>query len=466
MVHRRLLVVPVMLDGMQQMIDGTKPPPLAMVASVDCLRYLCICLQNSPAHWCVQVHERHHVKWFILDFTPILDTIESSAMGCVYNVRKIQVATDGSQAIFETLDGTDWTWSGESMPSDIALNKLQTYVFFTLVMVQQFSATCYHNWIHFYFNDVMLYQVKTMFPSTHWVRQLLQPHMRYQEVLNQAGLFSHGSNDPSSRTALDDVLYPGMLTNWDLGLFQATIQDVVLGYFKGVDHSPMAQQMSQRGFDLVNILSFKTGRSPMDDIIDQLQQVTIGFVRAVVDTHYISSDAPVLAMFNRNVLRYLKPGTRAKHTEREIFVLLVSRYILHVGHLHGLEHYMTNVLFAPLRLPQRIRTPYHNTLNLTDYYNRVDALNGVVVHRVYTRFRPGPASNGDDWSTIRYGFVDEASRVLATAYITHVQQIHCCIRDTLVQTCQGLWDNSKIDWMYDREYLMFGSKFLGTSISM
>ena len=34
-------------------------------------------------------------------------------MGCVYNVRKVSVVADSSQAIFETADGTEWKWCGE-----------------------------------------------------------------------------------------------------------------------------------------------------------------------------------------------------------------------------------------------------------------------------------------------------------------------------------------------------------------
>ncbi len=149
-----------------------------------------------------------------------------------------------------------------------------------------------------------------------------------------------------------------------------------------------------------------------------------------------------------------------------MFVLLVSRYILQVGYLHGLEHYLSNLVYAPLRLPQRIRTAYMPASNLTDYYNRVDALNGVFGHRIYTRFHAGPPTNCDDWSTIRYCFMDDSSQRLASTYIVHVQQMYSRIRDTIVPTCRDLWDKSNVDITYDREYLRFEPRFLGISISI
>jgi hypothetical protein len=127
---------------------------------------------------------------------------------------------------------------------------------------------------------------------------------------------------------------------------------------------------------------------------------------------------------------------------------------------------MMNILFAPLRLPQRIRTPYTPALKLTDYYNRVDALNGIVGHSVFTRFRRGVPDNCDDWSTIHYGFRDKPSQIMVATYINHVHEIHYLIQDTIVQRARAFWDDSQIDWSYDREYLMFDSMFLRTSISI
>ena len=462
--NRRILVVPQFFEGMQQMMDGTEPPSISMPK--DCLQYLCMCLQNTPAHWQVHSQEVDGINWLILDVKTILDTIESSAMGCVYNVRKVYVALDNSQAIFETVDGTEWKWCGEKTMA----KKLEMYVFFTLVMLQQFNASCYHNWVHFYFNDIVLYQVKSIFPMKHWLRNLLAPHIRYQEVLNQAGLFSHTPNDPSSRTVFDDVLYPGMLTNWDLKKFQENTIDVVLGYFKGSTHSPMASEMNKRGFDLVDLLSHKTNKTNMDEAIDMLQKATHKFVSDVVDVNYVPSDEAVFAMFNRNVLRYLKikpeKENQANYTNREIFVFLISRYIMHVAHLHGLEHYMTNISMSPLRLPQRVRKIYSKDSEFSEYYNRVDAINGVFGHRIYTRFRRGPTSNFDDWSTICYNFSDKQSQLLAETYIKEVRHTHSFIRDIIVKKFHTIWDDSEIDWTHDREYLTFGSQFLGTSISM
>ena len=458
--NRRILILTHVFEGMQHMIDGTEPPSISMPR--DSLKYLCICLQNTPVHWQVHSYVVDGINWLILDVGTILDTIESSAMGCVYNVRKVSVTVDNSQAIFETVDGTEWKWCGEQTMT----KKLEMYVFFTLVMIQQFNESCYHNWVHFYFNDIVLYQVKTIFPMNHWLQNLLKPHIRYQEVLNQAGLFSHGPNDPSSRTVFDDILYPGMLSNWDIKKFQENMMDVVLGYFKGSTHSQMASEMNKHGFDLSDLLSHKTNKTNMDEAINMLQDATYKFVSGVVDVNYVPNDEAVFTMFNRNVLRYLKPETQASHTNREIFVMLISRYIMHVAHLHGIEHYMMNISMSPLRLPQRIRKIYSRDSKLSDYYNRVDAINSVFGHRIYTRFRRGPNANLDDWSTICYNFNDKQSQLLAETYIKEVHHTHLFIRNTIAKQFHMIWDCSNIDWSYDHDYLTFDSQFLGTSISM
>ena len=109
--NRRILILTQVFEGMQHMIDGTEPPSISMPR--DSLKYLCICLQNTPVHWQVHSYVVDGINWLILDVGTILDTIESSAMGCVYNVRKVSVTVDNSQAIFETVDGTEWKWCGE-----------------------------------------------------------------------------------------------------------------------------------------------------------------------------------------------------------------------------------------------------------------------------------------------------------------------------------------------------------------
>ena len=158
----------------------------------------------------------------------------------------------------------------------------------------------------------------------------------------------------------------------------------------------MASEMNKHGFDLSDLLSHKTNKTNMDEAINMLQDATYKFVSGVVDVNYVPNDEAVFTMFNRNVLRYLKPETQASHTNREIFVMLISRYIMHVAHLHGIEHYMMNISMSPLRLPQRIRKIYSRDSKLSDYYNRVDAINSVFGHRIYTKFRRGPNANLDD----------------------------------------------------------------------
>lgn len=470
---RRKLVIPHIFLGVQHFLDGTAAPTVTMPGATHCLHYLRLCLQNSPSHWLVQTENGDNGKWLELDATPSLDTIESAPMGCIYNVRKIRLADDCSWVEFEVLDGSSWKWPDNNSPDElVGEKKLQTFTFFALVLLQQLSETCYHNWVHFYFNDVVLSQVKSLFPSGHWVRTLLNPHMRYQEVLNQAGMFSRGPNDPSQQTLLDDVLYPGMLSNWPLDLFQRDIIDSVLGYYKGADHSRIARIGKAMGFDLSDILNNRhTNKrlpsTPMRSSIDSLQTATQNFVHGIVVQHE-SVESDRISLFNRGVLRYL--DTEATDTfgsgTQNIFVNILSRYILNVGHLHGLEHYMMNLPFAPLRLPQRIREVYTSGLSHDAYFHRSDALNGMYGHRIYTRFRPGPIDAREDWENIQYDFMDMASSKLAGKYIADVRTVHASIRDKIVSEFHTIWDSSNIDWSCDKEYLKFSSKYMGLSICM
>ena len=94
--NRRILVVPQFFEGMQQMMDVTKQPSISMPN--NCLQYLCTCLQKTPAYWQVHSQKVNGINWLIFDVKTILDTIESSVMGCVYNVRKVSVSADNTQA--------------------------------------------------------------------------------------------------------------------------------------------------------------------------------------------------------------------------------------------------------------------------------------------------------------------------------------------------------------------------------
>ena len=468
---RRKLIKPHFFSGMQHIVDGTPPPIVTMPPTSSlCLRYLRLCLLNSPTHWTVETGDSG--KWWALDATPSLDVIESAPMGCIYNVRKIRLAEDCSWVTFEVLNGSTWEWRADNPKTVADQEKLQTFIFFTLVLMQQLSETCYHNWVHFYFNDVVLYQVKSTFPAGHWVRTLLDPHMRYQEVLNQAGMFSRGPNDPKPQTLLDDVLYPGMLSNWPLDNFQRSIVDYVLGYYKGADHSHMARTGKAMGFDLKDILNNRHTKThlpqtPMHASIDSLQLATRTFVHGIVEQHG-TADADRMCLFNRSVLRYLDPGAADTCGSgiQETFATIVSRYILNVGHMHGLEHYFFNIAFAPLRLPQRIREVYTPGLARDAYFHRTDALNGMYGHRIYTRYRPGPTEAHEDWENIQYTFADMASNTLAAKYVTDVRKVHALMRDEIVAKFRAIWDLSNIDWSYDQDYLGFGSRYIGLSICM
>jgi hypothetical protein len=100
------------------------------------------------------------------------------------------------------------------------------------------------------------------------------------------------------------------------------------------------------------------------------------------------------------------------------------------------------------------------------YFQRIDALNGLYGHRIYTRYRPGSANAHDDWSSIRYAFTDTTSQTATRVYIETVRGVHTSIRDNVIHRFQRLWDASAIDWSYDQEYLAFDERYIGLSICM
>ena len=58
------------------------------------------------------------------------------------------------------------------------------------------------------------------------------------------------------------------------------------------------------------------------------------------------------------------------------------------------------------------------------------------------------------------------SNTLAAKYVTDVRKVHALIRDEIVAEFRAIWDISNINWSYDRDYIGFGSRYMGFSICM
>ena len=77
------------------------------------------------------------------------------------------------------------------------------------------------------------------------------------------------------------------------------------------------------------------------------------------------------------------------------------------------------------------------------------------VHTLYARDIPDPTGGGS-----------VKSNTLAAKYVTDVRKVHALIRDEIVAGFRAIWDISNINWSYDRDYIGFGSRYMGFSICM
>eukprot|EP00931_Biecheleriopsis_adriatica_P004086 TRINITY_DN105805_c0_g1_i1.p1 TRINITY_DN105805_c0_g1~~TRINITY_DN105805_c0_g1_i1.p1 ORF type:complete len:604 (+),score=89.41 TRINITY_DN105805_c0_g1_i1:89-1813(+) len=425
-------VAPQLVRQADGLLRSSRPSWKSKLPESNLCSWLRNALLHSPAHW----YTSRIGDYLQIDFSTFTGCIEAEAGSCKFNVRDLQL-TDDNIFRLNSLTRSSAVPKVTASDSDADSRQLLHCTFLALSLIQVANETSYHNWVHFYFNDLVLYQVQCHFPIGHWVRSLLDPHMRYQNVINNSGFFSAAPNRPSNSEAWDDVVFGGMLSCWSITTFAENIIDKTIGYYAKAELSTASRETIGVEFNLNSMP--KTSSPTLDKLMDKLHAVILQFVGEVVDlscpetekpSSFESKELQLLALVTENVLKYLhkgcldglpEPASEAAGIKTR-FKLVVARYILQAGLLHGLEHFQMYFWFAPLQLPQRIRTVYDPAQDLSEYYLFIDMHNSYHGHEMFTRYHPN-ADNNWNWGSLRYKFAKTELQTASDAFVRSVQSL-------------------------------------------
>ena len=423
-------------------------------------------LLNTPSHWYtvsteVEGSDKTEIE---LNFSTFCDEVEHESSNCKYNVRDIIISAKDEVSInlkseLNSLERLTMT------QQDADPRHLQHASFLTLTLLQQACQATYHNWIHFYFNDFVLLYVQSHIPTGHWVRDLLDPHMRYQTVLNNAGLFSRLPNDIQSNELYDDILFGANLSSWSLDTFQKNIADKGLGYFIKAEHSKACNETNKLNFNLNKSVENPDGH--MQILVNKLENEILSFVGRVIDHCATKEDEKLMGLISDNTLKFLdkdclKGITPENDNVKGRFKLVISRYILQAGIVHGLEHHAMYFWLSPLHLPQRIRKFFNVNLSLEDYCYDIDKSNGYFGHRLFTKYVPNE-DNQYNWSSLDYSFKDHTLKKESQAFVAKIQQLIEEYDQTVLAPAREILEENNIPV---DEHCYLTPQLIGTSICM
>ena len=423
--RRPVQVVSQMIAQIDHIFSRRQLPPTILPSS-RLLWWLRNTLLNSPVHWYLTriTNETESSECLQMDFSSICNTIEHDSSDCKYNIRDIRLTGDYLLQV-NTLSQLSSVKTLSVSEEDIDRCHLEHMTFLTLTLIQQANQAFYHNWVHFYFNDLVLINIQNHFPRGHWVRHLMDPHMRYQNVLNNAGFFSHVPNDSRPNEVFDDILFGANLTSWSLDNFQVNIIDRTLGYYQKANFSPASADACRLNFNLnkLNVL-FEEG---IGNFISKFNCMVTTFVGEVIKQCTSKNDTCLMGLVNDNVLKFLHNSclegiNPADNNIQVIFKLILSRYILQAGILHGLEHFGMYFWLSPLCLPQRIRKIFDPYLDLEDYSYPIDKQNGFFGNEMFTRYIPNK-DNLWNWQTLEYGFEEPTLKEVSLRFVESVQEV-------------------------------------------
>jgi len=413
----------------------SKPNPPTMLPEQSLCWWLRQLLLQSPAHWYavkggggdLETGEAANgdgtragsntAMWIEMDFSTVIEAVEHESTDCKYNIRDVRLTDDGVLTVNAINSGGSTsvekftaTETPKTEEDDENRKRLRHAVFLTMSITQAANECCYHNWIHFYYNDIVLFTIKSLYDEGHWVRRLMDPHMRYQTVLNNAGMFSNVPSEQLNDTVWDDMLYGARLSSWSFSTFNTNIIDKVLGYYVKANVSEASRETLGLEFNLNRMPC--TASPEMDKLCAQAHKEIWSFVGEVVDLSLTPETAEreqrVMALFSDCILKHLHKGcldglAEDQRTPKELFRLIITRYILMAGFLHGLEHFQAYFWTAPLNIPQRIRKVYDTRLELEEYSYDIDKQNGRFGHLLFTRYWPN-ADNEWNWESLAYDF--------------------------------------------------------------
>ncbi|MEM7182008.1 MAG: hypothetical protein AAF518_13910 [Spirochaetota bacterium] len=423
--RRNIQAIPEILQQIKYTFQGGVLPATSLPNN-NLIWWLRETLLNAPCHWYLNTQQNANTDRIniALDFSTFCNEVEHESSDCKYNIRDIsisgeEVVTINSKSRLNSLEYLSM------QQGDVDPRPLQHSVFLSLTLVQQACQASYHNWVHFYFNDFVLLFTQSHIPQDHWIRDLLDPHMQYQTVLNNAGLFSRLPNDIQSNEIYDDILFGGNISSWSLDTFQKNIADKCLGYYAKAEHSKACQETIGLDFNLNQIVPSPVG--DMQKLVEKLEKVVIEFVGKVIEQCANAQDEKLMGLISDNILKFmheycLQGIATEDDSVRGRFKLIVSRYILQAGVVHGLEHYAMYFWLAPLHLPQRIRKLFNVDLPLDDYSYAIDKSNAYFGHRLFTKYVP----NTDDrynWSSLEYTFTDSKLKRESRAFVKSIQEL-------------------------------------------
>ena len=451
-----------MIDSMSDRFRTPTLPAIKIPSLGQCSMYLRRVLLNTPVHWNVSLDMD---GFYCLDFSAIIRTLESESAMTKFNIIGVAVHVSRPVIRFILPNNTIYSFDEDNVTDPKEMKKGITYVFFTLVLLSKLCEACYHNWVHFYFNDLVMYNAKAIFGEKHWLRVLLEPHMRYQAVLNHAGMYSGLPNNSKTNDIYDNVVLTGNLTSWSLDTFNKMILDLSTGYYLRSTHNEVAAGNAELQFRLdKNILHYKEGEnSPLNTLVNDMEEEIRTFVRTTVERCYdAEKDTHNTELFVRNIMKQLHPDCTESHDTEVLLSNILSRYILTAGFLHGLEHFTMNIYNAPLNLPQRVRSFYNESIqSLDEYSDYEDKLNGKWGHKIFTEYTPNK-DNKYNWSSLEYNFEDHALRRISCDFVERSNRHMEAYKRHLDETLSPVWRDLNIKQKLPSVF----PKHIGTSICM
>ena len=338
-------------------------------------------LLMGPMHFFV----KHRDGVVYLDLRAIVAHYQSQS-NSVWHVHEVYVEEKEDHCVLVRCDGTKLS----TRTTDLSWAELRVWFFLTYVMLQQLQGSNYHNFVHFYYNDLVLWSVRNFFAETHWCRQLLRTFMRFQTAVNNAGMYAQVSTDFHSGKVEDEVYGVGTVLSWSEITFQKDVRDVSSAYYTRTARSPVSEQAAALQFSLRHI--YDDGETEPSTATRKLYVRVNEHIRAFVDErvehHYShAQDAELVSLLVRSVRPHIaKESYAPTDDELQLFKLILTRYIFNAAFAHGFEHYMMNVGYAPLYLPQRVRSVYVPGKQIDDYSNARDKRNGFVGHLMFTKY--------------------------------------------------------------------------------
>jgi hypothetical protein len=142
----------------------------------------------------------------------------------------------------------------------------------------------------------------------------------------------------------------------------------------------------------------------------------------------------MLKLLHKDCLVGIKPED---NNVRGIFKLIISRYLLQAGLLHGLEHFSMYFWFAPLCLPQRIRKMLNTNLNWSEYSYDIDKQNGNFGHEMFTRYEPSE-DHLWNWSTLKYNFQDQELNSISNVFVESIQKALISYDDSVLKPAREI----------------------------